>query len=126
MEPHWKFYAGVDFSDKSVLQFHVDTRDFCVAVNTEALRHDFDLAGILRHKERFFYTYTEVVDMLDRYFRDTGGQKDWRLLSLKGTGAWLKYIRIYRHEAGLIVCDSNNEPLSKILTSKEVEKQYGD
>lgn len=120
----WIFFGEVDFADETILQYHVDTRDFHVLTSTEeGVKIDMD--KILEYPERFFYTAEEIVAMLKRYYVDSGGKKDWRLFSLQGIeDNWgLKYLRIRRVGQGLMICNNYHRALSRAVTDKPVEKE---
>ena len=125
MTDNWIFFREVDFADERILQYHVDTRDFHIFTSTEENDEKIDMSKILEYPERFFYTAEEVVALLNRYFEDSGGEKDWRLFSLQGLeDNWnMKYIRIRRVKQGLMICNNYHRALSKAVTDKPVEKE---
>lgn len=123
----WIFFRDVNFADTNIMQYHVDTRDFHVSRNTEKYpsngKYKIDIYNALKNHEMFFYTAEEVVALLDRYFNDSGGSKEWRFFFLEyEKNYWLKYIRIHRFEQGLIICDSEHHPLNKEITNSKVGK----
>lgn len=121
----WLFYTEIDFSDKKILQYHIDTRDFHCYTNTEKAEKDLNLKTLAKYQGKFFYTGEEVVSLLTRYFNESGGKKDWRFFYLKGLDNWqMKYIRIHRTEHGLVVCNNEHYALKKEITNAEVGKDY--
>lgn len=120
----WIFFKDVDFSDKKILQYHVDTRDFHCLTRTEKSDKVPDINILSKYPERFFYSAEEVKNLLDRFYTESGGEKDWRFFFLKSVKDWsMKYIRIYRIEQGLIVCTKDNHALKKETTNAEVGKK---
>lgn len=109
----WVFFKTVDFNDKSVMQYHVDTRDFCVLVLNDVSEKLPDLDKLSKYPERFFFTGEEVFNLLDRYYNESGGDKKWRFFMIETINEWFKYIRIYRQGEFLIVCDRNNRAHGK-------------
>lgn len=113
-QENWIFYTDVDFYDKSILQYHVDTRDFHVLINGEKPDQLPDLQTLTKYKDRFFYTDKEVAELIDRYFKESGGVKEWRLFMLEGYRNWgLKYLRFYRTEYGMILVDSDKKAVKR-------------
>lgn len=130
----WIPFKQVDFTDQTIRQYHVDTRDFCVLCNEEEYPEktkndrDYkplpDLHVLLKYRGRFFYSDQEVLDLITRLFTESGGEKKWRHLVLEGDGSWrLKYIRIYRTKHGNIVCNNDNYAMSKNSMEKPVKTQ---
>lgn len=124
MTDKWKFFKEVDFSDPKIFQYHIDTRDFhCFTFDECHYIPDFSI--LTKYPERFFYSPEEVKKLLDRFYAESGGKKDWRYFFLKGNENWdMKYIRIYRTEHGLIVCTRDNHALKKEITNSEVGQKY--
>ena len=121
----WVFYKEVDFADKKILQYHIDTRDFYCLTNTEKAEKFPDISKLLKYPERFFHTPDEIVKMINRYYTDSGGEKEWRFFSLKGVDNWsMKYIRIYRADEGLLVCNNSHYALRKEILNEVVNIDY--
>ena len=122
----WKFFKEVDFSEKSFLKYNVDTRDFHVScMKEEDLDSEFDTSKIEKYPERFFHTPEEVMDLLDRYYIESGGKANWRFFSLEGMDNWsMKYIRIRRTPFGLVICNSDNRAIRKDLLESNVNQEY--
>lgn len=107
----WVDYTKIDFANESIKQYHIDTRDFYCLCNTnidKKIPSEGELKTMLKAKRKFFYASFEVKEIIDKLFKESGGKGDWRMLSLKGGGQyridfWLKYIRIYRTQYGLII-----------------------
>jgi len=134
MNHDWKFYTDIDFNDESVKMYSIDTRDFHCAVMTEAVepdKEDFDLKKLIKYPDRFFFTADEVVETLARLYNESGGKKEWRMLSLTGDGErytanWqIKYIRIHRTEHGLLMCNNHHYALNKEIWRCKAEIPYG-
>ncbi len=121
MKAIWTPYKDVDFADPSAMQFHVYTRDFNVMVAQRVSENAPDLTKLLKYPGRFFRSAEEVRELLDRYFNALGGEKEWRYFALEGVDNWrLKYLRIYRTEHGLLVCDAHDKALSKGVLDADV------
>jgi len=119
-QKEWVFFRAIDFNCPNSNAFSIDTRDFhCVDSLKENPHEDFET---LKKYPHFFHTHEELVDLLERYFVDSGGEQEWRFFNLKGIDNWnMKYIRIERTELGFIVCDSWWKALNKGFLSAEVE-----
>lgn len=127
---NWIPFQQVDFSDENLKTFHIDTRDFHCSQSskeTELLGLDLEVLKNSKHST-FFHTPQEVVELLGRYFTESGGKGEWRMFNLKGSKVepdWsIKYIRIYRTEYGLIVCNSRNYVLNKEILSYPVDQEH--
>lgn len=131
MEDLWKHYQLVDFTDKEIKQYNIDTRDFHVLEMKEIdIKNPIDLEKILKpkNKDKFFFTEDEVKILLNRLFNDSGRNCKWRYLTLTGEGkiftsGWqIKYIRIIRTEQGLLVCNSYKNAIRKDIWSYPVNQ----
>lgn len=120
----WIPFDQIDFNNKYLKQYHIDTRDFHCIVN-EKKWGKLQLGQTLKYIERFYWSADEVVLLLSRLYNESGGKKGWRFLSLEGrVNGWdLKYLRIYRTDQGLVVCNSDNYILSKSELDKPVNKE---
>jgi hypothetical protein len=126
LEDHWKFFKEVDFTNESILQYNVDTRDFHVGcMKKEDDIKEIDISKIEKYPERFFYTPGEIVQLLNRYFIESGGESDWRFFSLINYGDdWsLKYIRIQRTPHGLVICNSHLRALTREILNTQVNTE---
>jgi len=134
---NWKYYEDVDFSDESIVRYNIDTRDFYCAVQTkeEAEQLDrliipLDTSKIDKYPiTKYYHTEQEVKDLIERFWRESGGDGEWRMLSLKSNNKnvknWnLKYIRIVRTEKGFLVCNSYGFIISKNDLSDPIEQEY--
>lgn len=123
---NWKFFKEIDFTDDSVIKYNVDTRDFHVScMKAEDIDSEFDTAKIEKYSDRFFHTSDEVIDLLDRYFIESGGRVKWRFFSLEGIDNWsMKYIRIRRTPHGLVVCNEDNRDLRKDILENKVNQEH--
>jgi len=134
---NWKYYEDVDFSDVNIARYNIDTRDFYCAVQTKAEmeQHDRLIATLDTSKidkypvTKFYHTEQEVKDLIERFWRESGGDGEWRCLSLKSKNKnvtnWnLKYIRIARTEKGFLVCNSYGAIISKNDLSDPIEQEY--
>jgi len=134
---NWKYYEDVDFSDVNIARYNIDTRDFYCAVQTKAEmeQHDRLIATLDTSKidkypvSKFYHTEQEVKDLIERFWRESGGDGEWRCLSLKSKNKnvtdWnLKYIRIARTEKGFLVCNAYGAIISKNDLSDPIEQEY--
>lgn len=133
----WKYYEDVDFSDENIARYNIDTRDFYCAVQTkaeveqtDALIEKLDTKLIDTYPiAKFYHTEQEVKALIERLWRESGGDGEWRMLSLKSKNKnvtnWnLKYIRIVRTEKGFLVCNSYGAIISKNDLSDPIEQEY--
>ena len=120
----WLPFASINFSDKSIQVFHVDTRDFYVLRSTKVLEQ-LDLAKTRKYPNNYFHTNEEIVTLLTRLFEESGGAKDRKWLALKGVyrteNQNLKYIHIVRVKDKLAVCNRHFFIFNKGDLSKPVE-----
>jgi hypothetical protein len=120
----WVFFRDIDWECPKNNRFNVDTRDFhCGYFWSEEKHPDFETINKYPH---FFHTKEELINLLERYFKESGGKCEWRFFSLDTYGdTWLlKYLRIFRTELGYVICDSNNHALKKQILSGKVDQKY--
>jgi hypothetical protein len=119
----WIFFKNIDWNNSKANRFSIDTRDFhCLAIFNEIPHKDYDTLSKYDH---FFFTEEELKTLIDRFFSESGGEKDWRFFTLETMQNWgLKYIRIARTEKGFIVCNSDWKALSKEVLNGKVERQH--
>src|SRR6185503_8425829 len=104
--PVWTPFQEIDFNDNSILQYHIDTRDFHCYTSSENNDKDIHFEKLEKYPHKFFFTGDEVKNTIARLFHESGGENKWRMLMLEGEGevissGWeLKYIRILRTEKG--------------------------
>jgi hypothetical protein len=133
---NWKYYEDVDFSDENIARYSIDTRDFYCAVQTKEEMEQSNLFEKIDTRvidtypiSKFYHTEQEVKDLIERFWKESGGDGEWRMLSLKSKNInvtnWnLKYLRITRTEKGFLVGNSQNYILSKSTLSDPIEKDY--
>ena len=134
---NWKYYEDVDFSDENVAMYNIDTRDFYCSVQTKAemeqpdrLIAKLDTTKIDKYPAtKYYHTEKEIIDLIERFCRESGGDGEWRMLSLKSDNKnvtnWnLKYVRIVRTEKGFLVCNSYGIIIGKAYLSDPIEKEY--
>jgi hypothetical protein len=124
-QKEWVFYKDIDFMDGYFNQFNIDTRDFCSGY-TKKKHPDYDT---LKKYPHFFHSLDELKSLLDRYFEQSGGVGEWRMLDLDvkypRVNNWkLKYIRIFRTDLGFIICNSDYKALDKDILSNNVDLRY--
>lgn len=119
----WIPYSDLDWDDKKFNVFSIDTRDFHAGYRHEKKQHE-DLDTLSKYPD-FFHTKEEVIELMDRYYTESGGEQEWRFFNLVGIQNWnMKYIRIWRSNLGFIVCNSGNRAMKKDLLGNKVDKQY--
>jgi hypothetical protein len=137
---NWKYYEDIDFLDQSIVRYNIDTRDFYCAIQTKAQLEEIekndkliiklDISVIDKYPaNKYYHTEQEVKDLIERFWRESGGDGEWRMLSLKSknkhvTNWELKYIRIARTDKGFLVCNDCGVILSKNTLSDPIEKEY--
>lgn len=134
---NWKYYEDVDFSDENIAKYNIDTRDFYCLIQTKVEMEEhhklittLDTTKIDKYPvAKYYHTEQEVKDLIERFWRESGGDGDWRMLSLKSKNKnvtnWnLKYIRIVRTEKGFLVCNSYGIIISKSTLSDPIEQEY--
>ena len=121
----WIPYTELDFDCQNNNKFWVDTRDFHAGY-TWCDKPRVDLVKLNKYPT-FFYTKYEIISLLDRLYTESGGDKNWRFLSVNGYGEhWvLKYIRIHRLDDNIfLVCDSEWRALRKSIIDQPVVLEY--
>ena len=117
----WVFFREIDWDCLNNNGFWIDTRDFHCGYGFREVAHDdYDT---LKQYDHFFHTKDELLELIERYFTESGGKQKWRFFNLEGVENWnMKYIRIARTELGFIVCNSDWKALNKEFLSKKVEQ----
>lgn len=126
MEPkdEWVFFKEIDWECTKNNRFYVDTRDFhCGYIWNDQVHPDWMTIKKYNH---FFLTKDELVNLLERYYIESGGDGEWRYFSLDtyNQGWNLKYLRIMRTELGFIVCDDNLKVLKKDILNGKVSQKH--
>jgi hypothetical protein len=120
----WVFFRNIEWDCPNHNKFNVDTRDFHCGYQKN--KSHKDTKTLLKNKEKFFLTQVELLELLERYYKDSG---EWRLFELKSddekTKNWrLKYLRIYRIEENeeffFIICNDDDRALNKSILECEV------
>src|SRR3990167_4455208 len=115
-QEEWIPFTEIDWNDKENNQFNIDTRDFhCGYRFVKEPHKDFNT---IKNYPHFFHTEQEVKELIQRLFEESGSKKEWRMLSLisndqRVLGWDLKYLRIYRTDLGLIVCNKQHLAIPK-------------
>ena len=120
----WIPYSKIDFNDFQNNVFSIDTRDFFAGYRYEPNPHK-DLSKLKKCPD-FFFTDKEVMTLLDRYYKESGGEGRWRMFSLKNLPSnWdFKYIRIWRTDFGFIICDRHNRAYKKGVLENSVNTKH--
>lgn len=119
----WIPFTELDYNDEKYNVFSIDTRDFHCGYRWEGKGHpDYET---IKKYNNFFHSTDEVKELIERYYKESGGENDWRMFSLDNLGKdWsLKYLRIWRTEKGLIICDSYNRAYKKSIWKQSVNKE---
>lgn len=116
-EPQWHPLGKIDWDNPNGNWFNIDTRDFHVSSGM-ANHPDYQILSQFTLIKRFFLTKDELVSLIGNLFTTSGGNAQWRYLSLKGrnphTQGWLlKYIRIFRTPRGFLFCNSQNKAIPR-------------
>lgn len=127
----WIPFQEVDFEDKNILQYHIDTRDFHCKTNMEDLTKLGDKINwdkISKYPERFYFRSSEIKSFLQRIFEESGGEGEWRYLVLdipKWENWNLKYIRIYRIiDDTFLICNKDSYALKREILDALIVTEY--
>lgn len=123
---NWIKHTEVDYDNALINQIHVDTRDFhCLTMNEE---HDekIDLENLKKFDNDYFYTPSEVKNIVQFLFDKSGGEGKWRMLCFKSLSCgWeLKYIRFYKTQYGFVACNREGKFKDKMFWTSEIEEKY--
>jgi hypothetical protein len=121
----WVFFKNIDWDCPKNNRFNIDTRDFCCGYRWTDDEHE-DFSILVKNRYKFFHTKDELISLLERLFEESGGEGEWRMLSLgEGSDNWsLKYLRVQRYEQGFLVCSSNERALNKEFLRQSVNQKY--
>lgn len=131
IENNWIKLSDVIIND-NINQVHCDTRDFYCLLDTEKTQNS-EAKKLLRTKkidENCLIDSNDIVPflkVLDNNSREGLDDVSWRFLTFNGVmdGAWIKYIRFYRHEKlNKFIIMSNDKLLDlRLLTPKNIDKE---
>lgn len=139
MKDEWIPHTEIDWNDKTILLYNIDTRDFhCAQVRAEGFseeegcnpRQNLNLSKLVKYKDRFFHTSDEAKETIARLFTESGGAVEWRMIWFTGEGNrlsenWnMKYFRIHRTEHGLLICHNKHYALSKQVLSCKMNEEF--
>lgn len=121
-QDQWVFFREIDWECPNNNRFNIDTRDFHSGYRWSDTSHK-DWSTIQKY-DRFFFTKDELVETLERLFIDSGGEAEWRFLSLDTypMGWKLKYLRIYRTDLGFVICDDEHKALKKEIFEGKIRE----
>ena len=129
MEPQneWIFFKNIDWNCPKNNQFSVDTRDFHVGYTFTDEPH-MDWSTIHKY-DHFFFIESQRKELVNRFFEESGGPGEWRLMDLVSTDErvknWrLKYLRILRTDRGFIVGNSDHVAIPKDILNAGVDQRY--
>jgi len=119
----WIPFQELEWDDKKFNLFNIDTRDFHAGYQKVDDHKDFKK---LSKYPNMFLTEQEVKDLLNRYYKESGGESKWRCFCLKSSDDrvinWnAKYLRIYRTEKGFLVCNSYQVAIPKEILKCDVD-----
>ena len=125
----WVFFESVDFSDESIKQYHIDTRDFHCTTNSYPSEKLKVFAALEKKPEKFIYFGEDLKSLLKRLYEESGGDRKWRTLDFdsqnKYVAGWeCKYLRIYRVAEGLVVCNRSNKAINKETLDSKIIDPY--
>jgi len=124
----WIPIKDVVWNDSTILQHHIDTRDFHVSCLSETSTEFKSFTRLEKHPEEYIFNEEEVKLLIENLFEKSGGNIEWRFLSIDEDHCrnWdLKYIRIFRYMNGLVVCNNNFYTLKrKILDPNKIIQKY--
>ena len=123
---NWIKHTDVNYDDNSLKQIHVDTRDFHCLIMNEDHEEKVDLEDLKRFDNDYFYTPSEVKNIVQYLFDKSGGKGKWRMLCFKSLSCgWeLKYIRFYKTKYGFIVCNRHGRFKDKMFWTSQIEENY--
>lgn len=115
----------IDWTDKEVMSYHIDTRSFQVKLSEECLQAWEQQRISLVNIHQYTLTEEEVKELVVRYYNESGGDIPGRFFCLDGVENWnLKYLRFYRVFDGLIAFDRNLQPLKKDFLNRKATNNY--
>lgn len=122
----WIPFTEIDWNSPKFNKFNIDTRDFCVGYRYDQTEHK-DIHTLSKYN-RFWYNEDELKEIIQRLYTESGGERDWRYLTLESNDSrvkhWnLKYIRIHRTDKGFLICNSDNVAIPKDLINLPVNKE---
>lgn len=130
MEDNWVSLSSLESIPEKANSYHCDTRDFHIISFTgyNEIRED-NIIGDLKNNKidpKYLIKDTEVLEFLRNLENISGGTGDWRYLSFNNPSTgWLKYIRMYRYEDKIVVCDSKSSPIEwRNLTESNLLKEH--
>jgi hypothetical protein len=123
----WVHFKEIEWNDPKFNKFNVDTRDFhCGYTWNEKQHPDWNTIKKYTH---FFFTEDELKALIERYFIESGGDAEWRMMDLnypdiRVTNWNLKYLRVWRTELGFLVCNSSDKAIPKSILSHPINQEY--
>lgn len=126
----WVHFSEIDWSDEKFNRFNIDTRDFhCGYTFENKLHKDIKTLENKRNKDNFFCSKDELIQIITRLHKDSGGDAEWRYVSLMTQNSrflhWnMKYLRIHRIDNSFIICNSEHQALNKnILMNAKINEE---
>jgi len=116
----WIFFREINWNNDKLKQVHVDTRDFYASLLEEPSEKTPRSKDIAMRKGQYIFTTDEIKTMLERYYTDSGGGREWRFFALEHYKFWFKYIRILKIVDGWLVCGPDFKLLSKATLASKV------
>lgn len=128
LQDDWVYFEQIDWNCPGNNRFNIDTRDFHTWCFFSEEQHP-DFYTLNKYRNRFFHSEEELKEVITRLYNESGGKGEWRCLILTSEDRrvtdWnLKYIRIWRTEKGFILCNSENEALTKDLLKCKVNLKF--
>jgi hypothetical protein len=138
----WKLFKEIEFDNTSIVAYHIDTRNFVMAVDhinsfeivfSKPSKNEVNLQDVykcINSKSKYLFTLEEVKTIINRLYVESGENKGkWRCLDLinqdNRVKNWnLKYIRIYKYSDNqYLICNNYNKPLKEDLLNSPVNKE---
>jgi hypothetical protein len=128
----WTPIEETPFLHVDLQVINVDTRDFhCgwMLEDTRAIKRSINKISKPQHRDDFFYTSTELMQLLLELRERSGGKVEWRMLSFTQNkkyigGDWrFKYLRFYKSEHGWY-CENENKLIEKRILKLPIESKY--
>lgn len=129
----WIPFQEIDFSNKEMNHFYVDTRDFYCISGKEGDKGKINWDKLMKYPERFFVNLEELQSFLVRIYNESGGEKEWRFLQFESPfndSYWkFKYIRIYRVSLNIdlfVICDKDSFTLHNDILETKIKLEDWD
>jgi len=128
MQDKWIPYSELDLESNLT---RIDTRDFCGyndSCEDEVMSKI--LATVVKKyrsdNEDTCFTKEQIKDAMDKIYIESGGHKEWRMLTFIGdkrSGSWIfKYLNIYKLKEDCYIIEGKQNDNSILLSKSVIEK----